>query len=75
MAIPIAGSFGMEDPKRRLLLGVIAVGIALIPVVGTILSVTSDTIAPVISSIRYFAFALLAFQVGTNLLAVRPARV
>jgi Flp pilus assembly protein TadD len=75
MAIPIAGAFGMEDPKRRLLLGVIAVGIALIPVVGTILSVTSDTIAPVISSIRYFAFALLAFQVGTNLLAARPARV
>jgi len=75
MAIPISGAFGMEDPKRRLLLGLIAVGIALVPVVGTILSVTSDTMAPVILSFRYFAFALLAFQVGTNLLATRPVRV
>ena len=74
MAIPIAGTFGVDDSRRRLGLGVITVVIGLIPVVGTVLSITGDEIWPVIASFRYFAFALLAFQVGSNLLLTRPVQ-
>ncbi len=74
MAIPIAGTFGVDDPKRRLGLGGITVAIGLIPVVGILLSITGDVIWPVIASFRYFAFALLAFQVGSNLLMTRPVQ-
>ncbi|MDB4749939.1 tetratricopeptide repeat protein [Rubripirellula sp.] len=74
MAIPIAGTFGVEDSSRRLGLGVITVAIALIPIVGTLMSLQRDTLDPVISSFRYFAFALLAFQFGSNLLVARPVQ-
>lgn len=74
LTIPIAGAFSADESRRQAMLGAIAVGIALIPVAGTILSVTSESIGPVISSFRYYGFALLAFQIGGNLLLSRPAR-
>jgi tetratricopeptide (TPR) repeat protein len=74
MAIPIAGTFGVDDPKRRLGLGAITIAIGLIPVVGTVLSIAGDTIQPVITSFRYFCFALLAFQFSSNLLLARPVQ-
>ena len=70
----MAGTFSVDDPKRRMTLGVITLVIGLIPVVGTVLSITEDTIQPVIESVRYFAFALLAFQISSNLMMVRPAQ-
>ena len=74
IAIPISGTFSVDDHRRRRGLGAITIVIGLIPVVGTVLSITGDTIQPVIESIRYFAFALLAFQFGSNLLLARPAQ-
>ena len=74
MAIPIAGTFSPDEPKRRLGLGAITVVIGLIPVVGTLLSLSGETILPVIASFRYFAFSLLAFQIGSNLLLARPVQ-
>jgi len=74
IAIPISGTFGVDDPRRRRGLAAITIVIGLIPVVGTVLSITGDTSQPVIESIRYFAFALLAFQFGSNLLLARPAQ-
>jgi tetratricopeptide (TPR) repeat protein len=74
MAIPIAGTFSVDDPKRRLGLGAITIVIGLIPVVGVLFSISEDTLLPVDASFRYFAFALLAFQFGSNLLLARPVQ-
>ncbi|MDE0864664.1 MAG: tetratricopeptide repeat protein [Rubripirellula sp.] len=74
LAIPIACAFGMEDRKRRWLLGIATVVIALLPVGGTLISIRQDSMAPVIASLHWFAYALLAVQIGSNLLAIRPVR-
>ncbi|MDA7874110.1 tetratricopeptide repeat protein [Rhodopirellula sp.] len=74
MAVPIACTFGMEDQRRRVYLGAITVAIALIPVGGTVLSLLADSSVPVISSFSWFAYSLLAFQIGSNLLGTRPVK-
>lgn len=74
LAIPIAGTFSVDEPRRRLALAAITVVIGLIPVAGTLMSVSADTLQPLLASFRYFAGSLLIFQVGSNLVLARPAQ-
>ena len=74
LAIPIACTFGMADPKRRALLGIVTVMIAMVPVVGTLVSISQDSMDPVMVSFQWFAYSLLAVQIGSNLLAFRPVK-
>jgi len=74
LAIPIASTFSMEDQKRRMLLGIASVAIALVPVGGTLLSISQGSMAAVMVSFQWFAYSLLAVQIGSNLLVLRPVR-
>ncbi|MGI9474976.1 MAG: tetratricopeptide repeat protein [Rubripirellula sp.] len=74
LAIPIAATFAMADPQRRWLVGGATLVIAFLPIVGAIRAVSNDTMMPFYSSLQWFGYSLLAVQIGSNVLAVRPVR-
>ena len=74
MAIPIAATFAMSDPKRRLFIGAATIAIALLPVIGATRAVLGDSMVPFYTSFQWFGYSLLAVQIGSNVLAARPVR-
>ena len=74
MAIPIAATFSMADQQRRWLLGAATVVIALLPAIGIVQATSQASMMPLYASFQWFAYSLLAVQIGSNVLAVRPIR-
>lgn len=74
MAIPIAAVFAMPTRGRRMLVAAAAVVIGLLPVIGIVRSIRSDSLAPLGDSLTHFAISLLAIQIVGTLIAVTPVR-
>jgi len=74
MAIPISAAFAMPTPQRRALVGAAAVVIALLPAVGVIRSLMHQSAIPLYVSFQWFAYSLLAIQIASTAIAVKPVR-
>jgi Flp pilus assembly protein TadD len=74
MAIPIAAAFAMPTPQRRFLVGAAAVVIGLLPAIGVIRSLTEQSAVPLLVSFQWFAYSLLAVQIASTFIAVKPVR-
>ncbi len=74
MAIPIAAAFAMPTPQRRGLVGAAAIVIGCLPVVGVVRSVIEQSSLPLYVSFQWFGWSLLAVQIASTFIAVRPVR-
>jgi tetratricopeptide (TPR) repeat protein len=74
MAIPISATFLMPTQKRQLLVGAATVVIALVPVIGVIRSLSEQSPSPLYHSFAQFAYCLLAIQIASNVIAIKPVR-
>ncbi len=74
LAIPISATFLMPTAQRRLLVGAAAIVVALLPVIGAVRSVAQDSPSPLYAGFTYFAYGLLAIQIASNVIAVKPVR-
>ena len=74
MAIPISATFLMPTRERRWLVAAASVAVAGLPVVGAFRSVWAQSPEPLYFGFQYFAFGLLAIQVGGNLIAMKPVQ-
>ena len=74
MTIPIAATFSMTTQSRRIWLAAATVAIGLILPVGVVRSVLGSDFEPFQKSLMWFAYSLLAMQIGSSVLAARPVR-
>jgi len=74
LTIPIAATFLMPTTQRRLLVGAAAIVIASLPVIGVARAVWEHSATPLVASFTYFAYGLLAIQIASNVIAVKPVQ-
>ena len=74
LTIPISATFLMPTRERQWLVGGAALVIALLPAAGVTRAIWENSREPLILGFTYFAYGLLAIQVVSNLVAVKPVR-
>lgn len=74
LTIPISSTFMMPTSQRRWLVGGAAIVIASLPIIGVIRCVSENSDIPLFGAFTYFAYGLLAIQIGSNLVAAQPVR-
>ena len=74
MAIPIAATFAMQTQQRRMVLGAATVVVAVLPPIGIVRSVVANDPVYLYESLQWFAYSLLAIQIGSSVIASRPVQ-
>lgn len=74
MAIPIAATFAMPTPKRKLVVGAATLVIAMLPVIGLLQAVSVGSLEPFFGSFKTFAYSLLGIQIASSLIAASPVQ-
>lgn len=74
LAIPISATFLMPTAGRRWLVGGATAVIACLPVIGVIRSLSENSADPLYNSFVQFAWCLLAVQIASNVIAIKPVR-
>ena len=74
MAIPIAATFAMPTPQRRLMLAAATLAVAALPPTGIVRSILANDPSYCYQSFQWFAYSLLAIQIGSTVIASRPVQ-
>lgn len=74
LTIPVAATFAMNTPRRRIGLAIATLAVASLPPLGLLRSLISNDPDLLFEHFRWFAYSLLAIQIGSLVIASRPVQ-
>lgn len=74
LSVPISAVFAMGSRQRRAIVAVAAIVVVLLPVWGLANAYLQTSFEPLAEKLRLFGFGMLAIQIGSQMLNVRPEK-